>query len=147
VLRAPVIVNVSPHARADSRIPGHIILVLLLPLIEAVGFTIYWRRSLSSPWLYGLVGTAVAYAVGLGVAYAAETLSPPRGTNFTSSSAVWRDNGQSSSQAQPPKAVAADNRRLFEPLTPSWYGLLTAVAVLCAAALWGLEYVFRSPSP
>jgi hypothetical protein len=121
------------------------ILVLLLPLIEAVGFTVYWRRSLSSPWLYGLVGTVVAYAVGLAVVFAVEQLRSPQGTVITSSSPVWRDNGQSSGQ-RASKAVQSDNRSTFEPLTPSWYGFLATVVVLCGVALWGLKYLFRSPA-
>jgi hypothetical protein len=123
------------------------ILVLLLPLIEAVGFAMYWRRSLSSPWVYALVGTVVAYAVGLAVVFAVEQLRPPHGTVITSASPVWRDNGQSSTQVQASKVVRSDNRPTFEPLTPSWYGLLAIVVVLCGLALWGLKHVFRSPAP
>jgi hypothetical protein len=123
------------------------IVVLLLPLIEAVGLTVFWRRSLSSPWLYGIVGTLVAYAVAVGAVFVAEQYKPSRGTVITSSSPVWRDDARSQNQAQAPKPAPVDNGPTFELLTPSWFALLAAVVVLCGLALWGLKFAFRTSTP
>jgi hypothetical protein len=123
------------------------IVVLLLPLIEAIGLTVFWRRSLSSPWLYGLVGTLVAYAVAVGAVFVAEQYKPGRGTVITSSSPVWRDEAPLQNQAQRSKPAPIDNRPYFEPLTPSWFALLASVVVLCGLALWGLRFAFRSSTP
>src|SRR5713101_6419070 len=70
------------------------IVALLSPFIEVLGLTLYWRRSLSSPWLYGLAGTVVAYAVAGAVMFAVESAKPSGGgTVITSGVAVWRDDG------------------------------------------------------
>jgi hypothetical protein len=120
------------------------IVVLLLPLIEAIGLTVYWRRSLSSPWLYGVLGTVLAYAVAAGVVFVSEQYTPRRGTVITSSSPVFRDDGRSPNQVQAPKPAQSDSGPTFEPLTPSWFALLVAVLVLCGLALWGLTFAFRA---
>jgi hypothetical protein len=124
------------------------ILVLLLPLIVAVGCTLYWRRSLSNPWLYGLAGVAISYAIGFAVAFAAEQFKPPsRGTVVTSASPTWRNGGQTSQQTQTPKAPETEKHLTFEPFTPSWYGLLGSAVLLCGLALWGLTFAFRITNP
>jgi hypothetical protein len=121
------------------------ILVLLLPFIEAVGLTLYWRRSLSSPLLYGVVGTVVAYGVALAVMFAVENVKPSGGgTTITSAAAVWRDDGRSL-----PGNLSirrSESGLTFAPLTPSWFALLGAIVVLCGISLWGLRFLFRSPS-
>jgi hypothetical protein len=119
------------------------IVVLLLPLIEAVGLTVFWRRSLSSPWLYGVVGTLVAYAVAVGAVFVVEQYKPSRSTVITSSSPVWRDDASS----QISKSGPLHSGPTFELLTPSWFALLAAVVGLCGLALWGLKFAFRTSTP
>jgi hypothetical protein len=119
------------------------IVVLLLPLIEAVGFTAYWRRSVSSPWLYGLLGTLLAYAVAVAVVFAVEKLVPPRSTVIMSAAPVWRAEAPKPSQTQAPKVVQSSSVPTFEPLTPGWFGLLATILVLCGFALWALTFAFR----
>jgi len=123
------------------------ILVLLVPLIVAVGCTLFWRRSLRNPWLYGFVGMVVSYGVALAVAVVAEQSKPARGTVITSASPTWRGGAPISQQTQTPRASETDNHLTFEPFTPSWYGLLGTVVVLCGLALWGLTFVFRPTNP
>lgn len=123
------------------------IFVLLLPLIATVGLTVYWRSSLSSPWLYGVVGTIVAYAVAAGAMFVVEQYKPSRGTVITSSSPAMRADALSTKQAQPPNAAEVDNTPTFEPLALSWFALLVAIVVLCGFALWGLKFAFRTTAP
>jgi len=119
------------------------IVVLLSPFIEVVGFTLYWKRSLSSPWLYGLAGTVVAYTVAAAVMFAVENVKPSGGgTVITSGAAVWRDDGRS--LPDKPQIAQSESGPMFAPLTPSWFALLGTILVLCAVALWGLRSLFRS---
>jgi hypothetical protein len=121
------------------------IAVLLLPLIEAVGLTLYWKRSLSSPWLYGLVGTVVAYGVAAAVMLAVENVKPSGGgTLVAGGAAVWRDEGRP--LPDKPQTTRSESGPMFAPLTPSWFALLGAIVALCAVALWGLKFLFRSQS-
>src|SRR5688500_895158 len=123
------------------------IAVLLLPLITTVCLTVYWRSSLSSPWLYGVVGTVLAYAVAAGAIFVIEQYKPSRGTAITSSSPAMRADGISTKQAQAPKAADVANTPTFEPLTPSWFALLAAIVVLSGFALWGLKFAFGKAAP
>lgn len=120
------------------------ITVLLLPLLEATGFTLIWRRSLSSPWLYWIVGTVAAYAVAAGLVFVQEKIWPPKGTVFVSAAAVWRDDGHKPRQEQTPRTPRTDSGPSFAPLTSSWFALLATVLVVCGIALWGLKFLFRS---
>jgi hypothetical protein len=121
------------------------IAVLLLPFIETVGLTLYWKRSLSSPWLYGLVGTVVAYGVAAVVMLAVENVQPSGGgTVIASGAAVWRDDGRP--LPGKPQTTRSESGPMFAPLTPSWFALLGAIVALCAVALWGLRFLFRSQS-
>ena len=121
------------------------IAVLLLPFIEAVGLTLYWKRSLSSPWLYGLVGTVVAYGVAAAVMLAVENVKPSgSGTHVTGGAAVWRDDGRAFPDK--PKTMRSESGPMFAPLTPSWFALLGSIVAVCAVALWGLKFLFRSQS-
>jgi|SRR5688572_26095847 len=118
------------------------IAVLLLPLVETVVLTLYWRRSLSSPWVYGIAGTVLAYAVAVAVMFAVETLKPSGGgTLITKEAPVWRDDGRKLPDA---KTVQAPSRPTFAPLTPSWFALLGLILMFCGTALWGLRFFFRS---
>jgi len=119
------------------------IVVLLSPFIEVLGLTLYWRRSLSSPWLYGLAGTVVAYAVAGAVMLAVESAKPSGGgTVITSGAAVWREDGRA--PPSKPQITQSQGGPMFAPLTPSWFALLGTILTLCAVALWGLRYLFRS---
>jgi len=118
------------------------IVVLLSPFIEVLGLTLYWRRSLSSPWLYGLAGTVVAYVVAGAVMFAVESAKPSGGTVITSGAAVWRDDGRA--PPEKPQIAQSQGGRMFAPLTPSWFALLGTILTLCAVALWGLRFLFRS---
>jgi hypothetical protein len=117
------------------------IVVLLLPLITAVGLAVYWRSSLSNPWLYGVIGTVLAYAVAAGVVFVVEQYKPIAGSVVTSSSPAMRADGVPTKQAQAKEAAT------FEPLTPGWFALLVAIVVLCGFALWGLKFAFRTAAP
>ena len=117
------------------------IVVLLLPLITAVGLAVYWRSSLSSPWLYGVIGTVLAYAVAAGVLFLVEQYKPSAGSVVTSSSPAMRADGVPARQAQAKEAAA------LEPLTPGWFALLVAIVVFCGFALWGLKFAFRTAAP
>src|SRR5437660_9972313 len=71
------------------------IVVLLSPFIEVLGLTLYWRLSLSRPWLYGLAGTLVAYAVAGAIMFAVCSAKPSAGgTAITSGAPVRRDDGR-----------------------------------------------------
>jgi hypothetical protein len=119
------------------------IVVLLSPFIEVLGLTLYWRRSLSSPWLYGLAGTVVAYTVAGAVMFAVESAKPSGGgTVITSGAAVWRDDGRA--PPEKPQVAQSQGGPMFAPLTPSWFALLGAILTLCAVTLWGLRFLFRS---
>ncbi len=124
------------------------IVVILLPFFEVVGLTVYWRRSLSSSWLFGFMGTVLAYAVTVGVVFTVEKFTPNRGsTIITSSAPVWRDEGRAPTQVQVPEPRRSGKAPLFEPLTPSWFGLLATILVLCGISLWGLTFLFRRAVP
>jgi hypothetical protein len=123
------------------------ILVLLLPLLEAAGLAVYWRRSLSNPWLYALAGTVVAYAVAAGVLFASEKYESIARGGVGSGYAVWRDDGQARHQTQSTQISRSDSGPMFAPLTPRWFWLLGAVVLLCGVALWALKFLFRSAAP
>ena len=119
-----------------------LIVVLLSPFIEVLGLTLYWRRSLSSPWLYGLAGTVVAYVIAGAVMLAVESAKPSGGGSvITSGAAVWRDDGRA--PPEKPQITQSQGGPMFSPLTPSWFALLGAILTLCAVALWGLRFLFR----
>src|SRR5882762_6226449 len=110
------------------------IVVLLSPFIEVLGLTLYWKRSLSNPWLYGLAGTVVAYAVARAVMFAVESAKPSGGgTVITSGAAVWRDDARP--PPEKPQNAQAQGGARFAPLTPSGFALLGALLTLCAVAL------------
>ena len=115
-----------------------------MPLVETVGLTLCWKKSLSSPWLFGLIGTVVAYVVAATVMFAVENVKPSDGATVSASAAVWRDDGRELTNK--PQSTPVQTGPLFAPLTPSWYALLGMILILCAGALWGLRLVFRSPS-
>ena len=113
--------------------------VLLLPFMEAVGFTLYWRRSLTNPWIYGLVGVLVAYAIAVGAVFAAEKYFSRGGRTPT---AYFLETVESK-----PVLVQRGEEPTFAPLTVAWSGLLLFVVVACAVALWGLRHFFRQSGP
>jgi len=115
------------------------IVVLLLPLLEVAGLTVYWRRSITSPWLYALIGCIVAYAIAAGVVFATERYSSAGG------SIVFR--GYFLEKVEPDRAAKSKEGPTFAPLTMMWAGFLATILILCAVALWCLKFFFRSGSP
>jgi hypothetical protein len=123
------------------------IVVVLLPLLVAVSLTLYWRHSLSSPWLYALLGTVVAYAVATGIGWVSEKYELSVRGRVGGGYAVFRDDGARANQAQSPTPAPQDSGPMFEPLSTGWFALLVVVVVLCSLALWALKFFFRSAAP
>lgn len=115
------------------------IVVLLLPLLEAVGLTFYWRRSLSSPWVYGVMAVIVAYAIAAGAVFVAEKYFSRKGGTI---SAYFLETVDSK-----PVLVQKGEEPTFAPLTAAWTGLLLFIVIACAVALWGLKHFFRGSGP
>jgi hypothetical protein len=114
--------------------------MLLLPLLEAVGLTIFWRHSLSRPWAYGVLAVFIAYAVAAGVIFAAEKYCSRKGGTV---SAYFLEETVDSK----PVLVQTGDDPTFSPLTAAWIGLLVVVVIASAVALWGLKYLFKPAGP
>jgi len=75
--------------------------------------------------------------------FAIESAKPSGGgTVITSGSAVWRDDGRA--PPEKPQIAQSQGGPMLSPLTPSWFALVGAILTLCAVALWGLRFLFRS---
>ena len=111
------------------------IAVLLLPLFEAVAFALYWRRSIPNPWLYGLAGVVVAYAIAAGAVFVSEEYIVPKGVPPAVYSREIVDSK--------PVVIQRGEEPMFAPLTRAWTGLLVFIVLASAIALLGLQRLFR----
>lgn len=122
-------------------------MVVLLPFLIAVTLTVYWWHSISNPWLYGVIGIVVAYAVAIAVGWVSERYELSVRGHVGGSYFFIPDDATLPNQVQSPKSVPRDTGPMFEPLSVSWFGLLIAIVLLCVLALWGLKGLFRIGAP
>jgi hypothetical protein len=114
------------------------IAVVLLPFFEAVVFAIYWRQVVSSPWLYGLAGVVVAYAIAIGSVFIAEQYSSSEGTVVTAYFVETPDTKKI------PTTKPQDKPLRFAPLTFAWTALLMFIVIVSGVALWALKSIFTA---
>lgn len=123
------------------------IVAVLLPFLLAVTLTVCWRQSLSSPWLYAVLGTVVAYAIAAGIVWASEKYELNVRGRVGGGYVFFRDDGARPNRAQLLKPAPPDVGPMFEPLSLGWFALLITIVILCSFALWGLKFFFRIATP
>jgi hypothetical protein len=114
------------------------IAIVLLPFFEAVVFAIYWRQSVSSPWLYGLAGVVVAYAIAIGSVFVAEQYSSREGHVVT---AYFVETPETKNI---PTTKSQDKPLRFAPLTLAWTALLIFIVAVSGVVLWALKFIFTT---
>lgn len=111
------------------------VLIVLLPLFETIGFTVYWRAALSNYWLYGLTGCVATYVVIGALVFAIE--------NFTTGG-ITGVSGYFLEQAKP-GLTEPKTQPVFASLETRLLGLMVLTLVVCGAVLWVLTFAFRRP--
>lgn len=117
------------------------VILVLLPLLEAVAFAVYWRGSVSNPWLYGVLGVVLAYTVAVASVFVAEKVVPRGGIINGGYFLETPQTKNLSAQKQESPSIS------LEPFTLGWNGLLFFILVASALGLWGLKALFAKGSP